>query len=233
MIALHPPRRLPSRRVVALAALLASAIALAACTPDSATDPTIPRALALVSGDSQTVTVGAVTAPLVVRVTGSGDAPLAGVPVAWVITTGGGSLSAAVDTTDADGRSEVRYTAGPTAGSASITAGVSFLATTFNLTLEAGPASRLSKFGADNPAALAGTALQLSAKVSDDFGNGIPGVAVTWAASNGATLSTTTGTSDAGGIVTTTITLGQATGTYTLTATAAGFAPVTYTITAI
>lgn len=216
-----------------LIALTTAALA-AACGDDGTTDPNVPRALTRVSPDSQSTLAGVVmTEPLVVRVTGASGAPLAGAEVAWTIVSGGGSLSAAFDTTDTAGEASTLYTPGTTAGPAEVQAiAGAVLTVNFKVTLTAGPLARLDKFGSSNPAAIKGSKLTLSVKAVDQFGNGIEGVAVAWTASGG-TVESATGTTNAGGVTSTNFTLGEAPGAYTLTATSEGLAPVTFTITAI
>ena len=61
---------------------------------------------------------------------------MANISVAWAITSGGGSLSAALTTMDANGVASVAYTAGPNPGTATITATVSSIGTlTFTETI--------------------------------------------------------------------------------------------------
>jgi alpha-tubulin suppressor-like RCC1 family protein len=77
----------------------------------------------MVSGSDQTDTVGVLLAePLVVRVRGSTGRVAAGQVVDFVATQGSGSVSAASDTTDADGLAQVRWTLGTTEGAASVRA---------------------------------------------------------------------------------------------------------------
>jgi hypothetical protein len=96
-----------------------------------------PTHLQIVSGASQS---GDISKPLdsalVVRVLDGADKPVSGVPLVWTIT-GGGSLSAATSTTDADGKAKTTWTLAPSAGVQVVTvtsgqiagASVSFVAT--------------------------------------------------------------------------------------------------------
>ena len=68
-------------------------------------------ALQIVSGDAQTISVGAVAAPLTVRAVDNEGAALAGVVVHWSIAAGKGTLSTDVKTTDANGLATVQFTA--------------------------------------------------------------------------------------------------------------------------
>jgi adhesin/invasin len=219
---------------VALIAALATAVACGG--NDGSTDPSTPRAISRVSPDSQSTPAGVKMAqPLVVLVTGGGGAPLANTPVAWTIGTGGGSLTETVTQTDAAGHAQTTYTPGTALTVAHVTAQAGSLSgLTFTITLAAGPAKTVQKFGfgSDNPAAVAGSKLTLSVKVADEFGNAIAGSVVNWSAGSG-TVSAATSTTDAGGVATVQYTLGANKGTYSLTASVASLAPVTFTVTAI
>ena len=215
---------------LAFAALVATQ---AACGNDSSTDPSKPSAMAAVSPDSQTTAAGVkMSQPLVVRVTGGGDTPIAGTKVSWTIGTGGGSLSDTTSTTDADGNAQTTYTPGTTPATANVSATLGSIRTNFTIILVAGPAAELLKFGSDNPAAVAGSKLTLSVKLADAFGNGIADQTVNWSAAGG-TISATTGTTDKGGVTSVTYTLGSDPGTYTLTATAEGVPATTFSVKAI
>ena len=205
----------------------------AACGDNGSTDPSKPNAMAAVSPDSQTTAAGVKMAqPLVVRLTGGGDTPIAGTKVFWGITSGGGSLTDSTSTTDADGKAQTTYTPGTELGTANVSAAVGDIRTNFKIVLVPGPATQLAKFGSDNPAAVAGSKLTLAVKLVDAFGNGIADQTVNWAADGGA-ISATTGTTDKGGVTSVTYTLGEQPGTYTLTATAEGVPAATFTIRAI
>jgi adhesin/invasin len=217
-------------RLVALVGLVAT---LAACGDDGSTDPATPNAIAKVSADSQTTAVGvAMAQPLVVKVTGGGGAPVPNVEVVWGILAGGGTFNDTTTMTDAEGNASVTYTPGTTPGRAEVGAAVPGISTSFVLTLVAGPASALLKFGSDNPAVVKGSVLTLGVKMADAFGNGIAGGVVTWSA-DGGTVSTATSTTDTGGVATVTFTTGAAAGRYNLTATVPGLPPTTFVITAI
>lgn len=91
-----------------------------------------------VSGDGQSAAQSQAFAdPLVVRITDQNQAPLAGATISFA-TTGDLRLSSATATTDAQGLARVSVTAGPTAGSFTVSATVSgstLAPVTFNLTV--------------------------------------------------------------------------------------------------
>jgi uncharacterized protein (TIGR03437 family) len=111
-----------------------------------ATDVVIPVALTVVlgpntqlkaaGGDAQTGAVGkALSSPLVVQVTGSGGASLAGVPVAFAVTSGAATLSASSVATASDGTARVTVTLGSLPGAVTVTATVAgFPSIQFHLT---------------------------------------------------------------------------------------------------
>jgi len=218
------------RTPLALVVLVATQ---AACGNDGGTDPSKPSAMVAVSPDSQTTAAGVkMSEPLVVRVTGGGETPIAGTSVQWTITAAGGTLSDSVSTTDADGKAQTTYTPDSLPATANVAAAVGSIRTNFKIVLVAGPPAELRRFGSDSPAAITGSVLTLSVKLVDKFGNGISDKAVGWAAAGGS-ISVTTSTTDKGGVASVTYTLGADPGTYTLTATAEGVPDQTFTIKAI
>jgi adhesin/invasin len=70
-----------------------------------------------ISGDSQTVALGGMSQPLIVRVADRYGNPVAGVAVAWFVT-GGGTLSAITTVTDTSGTTQVTLSADPNASGA-------------------------------------------------------------------------------------------------------------------
>ena len=84
-----------------------------------------PRALALLSGDQQEGPAGTVLPePFVVQVRDQSNNPLAGVHVAFVVTSGEGTVSVATDTTDAHGRAATLLTLGGQPGTHTVLARV-------------------------------------------------------------------------------------------------------------
>ncbi len=78
------------------------------------TTPSNPGAIALLTGGSQTGVFGSTLAqPISVKVVDSTGSPVAGMPVAFTVASGGGTLSAASAATDATGVASTRWTLGP------------------------------------------------------------------------------------------------------------------------
>ncbi len=92
--------------------------------------------LSIVSGSPQETAEGtAFTAPLLVQVNDN-SAPVAGVPVTFLVSTGTVSLSSSSATTNAQGQAQVTATAGSSTGTAVVTASVKSGSTTYSQSFE-------------------------------------------------------------------------------------------------
>jgi len=228
------PRTL--RRV--LAASLVVSVSLAACVSnDDPASPTVPSSLAKVSGDSQTVVHGvALPRPMVVRVLAQNGSPLSGVTIFWARAVGdSGKLGDTTSTSNAAGEASMTFTAGALADTIRISALLNtVVGQSFTHFVTASSATALRAFAGDGAAGVVGTVVQLAVIASDNAGNPISGVAITWAnGSSGGTVSTTTATTGSNGVARTALTLGTVKGSYTVTATSPGLPTVTLTVTAI
>jgi len=197
-------------------------------------------ALALNAGDGQSATVNALvpTRPSVRAADQFGN-PVAGVSVVFAVASGGGAISGANPVTNTNGIATVGgWRLGTVAGANALTATAGGLAGSpvgFTATGLAAVASQIVAFAGDAQNAVVSTALPVApqARVSDQFGNPVASVAVTFAvASGGGSLAGPGGvTTDAGGIATSPVwTLGTAAGSNGLTASAGGLvgSPVTF-----
>jgi hypothetical protein len=130
-----------STRRLAGAAMALALVVAAGCDDDDddGVQPPVATEISITGGNNQNVTTGQAAAnPLVVTVLDQFDDPMAGVSVAWAVASGGGTLSGATSTTNAQGQAQINYTGGATAGPATVTATVTGLtAVTFTLTLAA------------------------------------------------------------------------------------------------
>ena len=91
----------------------------------TAAEQAMPHSLTKVCGDDQEGTAGALLAePLVVSVVDEDGAAMAGVVVSFAVTAGGGTLSSATATTDANGRARTRLTLGSEVGTNTVSATV-------------------------------------------------------------------------------------------------------------
>jgi Big-like domain-containing protein len=119
----------PNSRLQPLLLVLA-ALALAACNSNT-NEPNFANGIKLVSGDDQFANVGTAAAnPLVVMVVDQNGQPFPNGTVTWKVTGGGGTVADTVSTSDAQGHASMTYTAGPTAGTATIAATAAQLWTT-------------------------------------------------------------------------------------------------------
>lgn len=206
---------------------------LIACGSDDSTSPATPKSIARVSADSVSTAAGvAMTQPLVVEVIGGDGAPLMNTTVVWRIVDGGGSLSDTSVVTDASGHAQTTYTPGTTLGFAHVMATAGAVSSTFTVSLIAGAATTLEKFGSDSPAAVVGSTITLSVKLVDQFGNGIANATIDWSA-DGGSVAAATSTTDSTGVANVTYTVGATAGTYSLTATFGDLAPLTFSITGV
>ena len=107
----------------------------------TATGVAIPQTLDKLSGDGQEGAAGAaLTEPLVVEVRDQNGNSLPGAAVTFAVTAGGGTLSAATATTDADGRTSTTLTLGSNPGMNTVRATVAGLEpATFTATAKATP----------------------------------------------------------------------------------------------
>ena len=201
--------------------------------------PADAAGIRLFSGNDQSATVNtALPEALVVEVTDASGNPIANMPIEWT-AVGGGSVSAASNVTDANGRASVTRTLGSTAGTqttlASAAAAQPLVGSpvTFTHTATAGGAASVNKFAGDNQSAQAGTPLAnpLVVQVLDAQGNPIPNRAVTWVVAEGA-VSPETSTTDAEGKASTTWTVGSTPGAKTANAVVSGVGTATFNATA-
>ena len=101
-------------------------------------DNRTPTTLVKISGDSQQGTPEtALAQPFVVEVQDANNVAFTGVPVAFAITAGGGTLSATNTTTDANGQAESTLTLGNSAGTNTVQVSVQGIAQTETFTAEA------------------------------------------------------------------------------------------------
>jgi adhesin/invasin len=201
-----------------------------------------PTQMALYAGNNQTATVGTAvaTAPSV-RLRDQYGNNCANAAVTFTVTAGGGTITTAAATTDANGIATCgSWTLGTTVGTNTLTATRTGLTTvTFTATGTVGAASKMSLNAGNTQTATAGTAVATapSVLVTDAYNNPVSGIAVTFAvASGGGTVTTTAATTNATGVATCgSWTLGTTAGANTLTATRAGLtgSPVTFTATGV
>src|SRR3989454_295448 len=195
--------------------------------------------LLVVAGDGLLATVNTLlpTAPAV-RLRDALGNPVAGVSVAFLPTGGGGVVTGGNQITDGTGLATVgSWTLGTIAGGTTLTASGAGLTHVFNATGVAGPATALLAAAGDLQSAIVGAVVGTApaARAQDQFGNPVPGQAITFAVSGGGgRVSGPTQLTNAAGIATVGgWTLGTTSGANALTATLAGLTPVTFTATGL
>jgi len=205
-------------------------------TADAATTAVVSAG----NGQTSTVNAAVATDPAVL-VRDQFSNPVPGVTVAWAVTGGGGAVVVGAGaTTNASGIATVTsWTVGTAAGAAnnalSATASGVTPAVGFTASATAAAASVLAKSAGDNQAANAGQAVTTPPRVlvTDQFGNPVSGVAITFAVANGGGSATALNqTTNASGLASVgSWTLGNTAGINTLTGIAAGLTTVTFTAT--
>src|SRR5215510_5130561 len=198
----------------------------------------VAAAIAIVSGNDQVGQVGQVLAPLIVKVTDADGFPVPGVPVSWSATNGTIPQST---TTDAQGQASAPLSlgsvVGPATAIASIPTGTTTKSVTFSLTALVGNAASIV---AVSGSGLQGIVLRVLAspfvvRVTDSFGNPVPGATVAWSRIAGTgTLAAPTSTTGANGQASMLYTLGALPGLETIRASVAGVTTTaTFTVTAL
>lgn len=192
--------------------------------------------LARIGGDGQSGEVGtALGDSLAVRAADAFGNPVDNVTVTFAVS-GGGSVSPVTATTGAGGIARTRLTLGSVAGPTSVTATAGAVTSgAFSATARPGPAAAMVKTAGDNQTVAAGRAVPVPpvVRLTDRFGNAVPGGMVTFspALGGGVVTGPSVGTDAAGSAAVGGWTLGTAYGTNTLLATS-GALSTTFTATA-
>jgi adhesin/invasin len=182
--------------------------------------------LAKISGDGQSDTVGATLGTVyTVRVTDGIGNGVSGVTVAWSVPAGTGSITPTAPQTDASGFSSATRKLGTVTGTDSTTAAVGGLVGSpivFTAPASPGHPATIAVNAGNGQYANVDSSVTVAPAVAvrDGFGNGVPGVAITFAAAaNNGTLVGATPTTGANGVAAVTKwTLGSVRRTDTVTA---------------
>lgn len=233
----HPALRRARPRAL-LETLLAGVLAwgLAAC----GSDPLVPSVAtpAGVTTLSATVAASVGTVPAV-RITDDRGRAVRNVMVRWRVTAGGGTVTNDSVRTDADGNaSSGGWTLGTTAGQQSLQASADGVPTvTFTAQAAPGPVAQVTRVSVDpvNPVVATAVAPTPSVRVTDQYGNPIPTVPVTFSVITGTgTITGTQQITDGNGIATVGgWLLGTLAGTQQVRAVAAGGVGVTFTVVSV
>jgi subtilisin family serine protease len=204
----------------------------------SATVQAAPASTAsLIQGDAQSGVVGQPLSTLVVAEFHDAYGNLAaGQTVAWLVTGGGGSVSAASGFTDAQGRATASWTLGyEVGGGHALRAQVGTASATAAATAALSAGSTLAAGSGNNQTGLAGTSLAapLSVRVRSATGQNVAKVPIAWAVtSGGGSISQDTTLTDANGLAAVGWTLGTTTGLQTVGARNAALIPASITLSA-
>jgi hypothetical protein len=209
----------------------------------TATGVTGPVAsLVKIAGDGMSGVAGApivATSRPAVRLADAHGNPVPGAqPVVFAVSSGGGTVTGAAATTDAQGVATVGgWVLGTTAGPNTMTAtSPGIPPVIFTITGQAGTPAVLAKLAGDAQAGSIGFAVPTrpAVSVTDALGNPVEGATVTFSvtAGGGAVAFGTVGTNSAG-VAAADWTLGSTAGTNTLHAAVSGLPAVTFTATAV
>jgi plastocyanin len=182
------------------------------------------------SGDAQTATVGTTLQAMLQVVVMDNGAVAAGQTVTWSVAAGGGAVNPTSSVTDANGVAATAWTLGTAAGGQTARAalsGASGSPVNFTATGTAGPPAAFTKAGGDGQSAVVNLAFTqaVSAKVADQFGNGVAGITVNWAVQSGpVSLNGPSSTTNAQGVASMALTAGATTGPAVVRATTAAVA---------
>jgi len=201
------------------------------------TVPGDPAQMTPISGGGDTLTVGTQSAnPVTVELQDAFGNLVPGVPVAFVVTGGGGSVGSDTVVTGADGRATTAWTVGGTAGQQTLEARVSGVAAVvFTSFAVAGPAAELRITDGDGQSGTVASTLPtaLAVEAVDGFGNPVSGVQISFTVTGGGgSVDPVQATSTADGRASASWTLGQTAGSQTLEAAAQGLTAVTFSATA-
>lgn len=183
-----------------------------------------PGRLVAVSGtDESSIVDTELAVPLVARLEDANENPISNMPVDFVVTAGGGSVSVAQAMTNVDGLVETRATPGTTAGANSIEARFPGLEpAVFALTGLADVAATITKLEGDGVVNAFVPSAPIVVVVRDQYGNPVEGTNVAWTTNGTGVLSAASSISGADGRAETVLTATSMTGSNTVAATVNG-----------
>jgi hypothetical protein len=173
--------------------------------------------------------------PLVVQLDDVSNNGVPGGTVTFTAPASSGTFAPVSVVTDSKGRAQTFYTSGTKSGAISITVTSGTLHQGMSETVQPGPAVGMTVVSGNSQKAAAGTTLaaKLVAKVVDQFGNGIPGVSVTFADGGvGGSFATSPATTDSLGRASVAYTLPPTPQVVHITASVSGVGSVGFTETA-
>ena len=186
-------------------------VVVAACSKDT-TAPLVPSLVTVTGGANQTGTVNtSLTSPIAVLVTDASGHPVSGVAVTFTPNANAGTVSATQVTTDNGGLAQVNWKIGTVAGLDSMTVSIGSESAIATAIGTADVAAQLTVVSGNSQSAPADSTLgaPLVVKVTDQYGNPVAGVTVSWSSDDGGVLATTTTVTDANGLAQDTLTVGE------------------------
>jgi alpha-tubulin suppressor-like RCC1 family protein len=191
------------------------------------------------AGDRQTATVGTrLASPLRARVADTRGRPRAGVTLSFRVVAGGGSVFAGAATSGVDGVVQEVWTLGTVARDTQRVevravdpqTGEPRVYGVFTAVGTPGAPSILQVVTGNGQDGVNGDTLPIApaVRVTDQYGNGMPGISIGWQAASGGQIFPLAPTSDSLGLVSVRWVLGEA-GPQSLSAQAPGLAPVQFT----
>jgi adhesin/invasin len=190
-----------------------------------------PATAVKTAGDAQTTGADSVvTVAPSVRIEDANGNPVAGASVTFAVASGGGSVTGGTQTTDAAGIATVTsWKLGTTAGTNTLTATSGAATVTFTATSRAGLPATVARTAGDGQTATAGAAVSVapSVTVTDQHGNPVVGLSVSFASSGNGSVTGSPATTSAAGVATVgSWTLPTVAGPDTLWATAGGITAI-------
>jgi hypothetical protein len=213
-----------------------------ACKDSTSPDePGPPASFVIVSGDQQQGTVGLeLPQPLTARITDASGRAVPEAVVSFVVTSGGGSVFSPAVQANRQGLVQNRWTLGTSTAvpqevevrSVNPTTGAPLVFGRFRAAALPDAPANLTKTAGDGQQGTAGQPLPnaIRVRVTDQYGNPVPAVTVTWSvADGGGTLSASSSITDAAGHATVDWTLGVSAGVGRVSASVAGLTAQLFT----
>lgn len=230
-----------SRHAQLVRAVVVVSILSAACG-DSTGPGSGPESMAVLSGNGQTGVVGnALALPIIAQVLNASGGGVSGVSVTFQMTAGGGTVSPTQVVTDADGAASASWTLGTSTTEtqtvrATVTDGLISSSATFTATPEADAPTALRPVAGESQTRAVGVVLRdsLGVRATDQYGNGVPDLAVDWSVlTGGGSISPASGVTGGTGVARAAWTVGSAPGPNSAQASAAGLQTVSFSATAV
>jgi len=224
----------PGRHAFAVAGALLACAAFAACESSNGTAPNTPYQVLVQGADTLDGVVGtALGTAVAVRVYDVNLRPVPNVAVTFAVSpANGATVNPTTVTSDDSGFARTAATLGTAAGVDTVTATIADgTPETVFLVANGGAPSHVTADSGNQQSAAAGAPLpdSLIALVTDQFGNPLPNVTVTWSTTSAGTLGATTTQTDASGLTANTYTLAPTAGSQSVVAAVSPSLQATFT----